>query len=296
MARGEVHDENAWSLGGVAGHAGLFSTARDLAVLGQTLLNGGRYGDVRILDDDTVRAMITNETPQFPANAHGLGFELNQRWYMDALSSPVTFGHTGFTGTSFVVDPLSGTFVVLLTNRVHPSRDWGSNNPARRVVARDVARAVAVAPAEGRTVWFSGLADSRSVRLTLPIAPSTAGVAMVDFDLWYDTEAGYDIATFETSTDGGQTWQDVPFTIRAAARSKLTDGTVSGFGGRVWYAATADVDVTADEQLLRWRFDTDSVNVGRGVYLDGVRVIGPGGDRLDDTRAFQADGWTLSND
>ena len=93
-------------------------------------------------------------------------------------------------------------------------------------------------------------------------------------DLWYDTEAGYDIATFETSTDG----------------------TVSGFGGRVWYAATADVDATADEQLLRWRYDTDSVNVGRGVYLDGVRVIGPDGDRLDDTRAFQADSWTLSND
>ncbi len=79
MIRGEVHDENAWSLRGVAGHAGLFSTARDLAVLAQTLLNGGRYGHERILDADSVRDMITNENTEFPANSHGLGFELDQR-------------------------------------------------------------------------------------------------------------------------------------------------------------------------------------------------------------------------
>jgi CubicO group peptidase (beta-lactamase class C family) len=296
MIRGEVHDENAWSLGGVAGHAGLFSTARDLGVLAQTLLNGGRYGKARILDAETVRAMITNETARFPANSHGLGFELDQRWYMDALSSPVTFGHTGFTGTSLVVDPLSGSFVVLLTNRVHPSRDWGSNNPARRAVARDLARAIAVRPAQGRTSWFSGLADARSVTLTLPIEPSSAGVTKVDFDLWYDTEAGYDIATFETSTDDGQTWSAVPFTIRAGGHTTATDGTVSGFGGRQWYHATALVDVSAGGQLLRWRYDTDAANLGRGVYVDGVRVIGPDGGRLDRTSRFQSDGWALSGD
>ena len=66
MIRGEVHDENAWSLGGVAGHAGLFSTARDLAVLARTLLNGGRYGHARILDEDTVRAMLVNENSRVP--------------------------------------------------------------------------------------------------------------------------------------------------------------------------------------------------------------------------------------
>jgi CubicO group peptidase (beta-lactamase class C family) len=148
MIRGEVHDENAWSLGGVAGHAGLFSSAHDLAVLARTLLNGGRYGHERILDTDTVRAMLVNENTEFPNNAHGLGFELDQRWYMDGLSTPVTFGHTGFTGTSVVIDPLSDSFVILLTNRVHPSRDWGSNNPSRRAVARDLARAIAVRPLE----------------------------------------------------------------------------------------------------------------------------------------------------
>ena len=149
MIRGEVHDENAWSLGGVAGHAGLFSTAHDLAVLARTLLNGGRYGHARILEADTVRAMLVNENAEFPGDSHGLGFELDQRWYMDGLSTPVTFGHTGFTGTSVVIDPLSDSFVILLTNRVHPTRDWGSNNPARRAVARDLARAIAVRPLEG---------------------------------------------------------------------------------------------------------------------------------------------------
>jgi CubicO group peptidase (beta-lactamase class C family) len=61
---------------------------------------------------------------------------------MDALSSPVSFGHTGFTGTSLVADPVSDCFVVLLTNRVHPTREWGSNNPARRAVAGTLARAI----------------------------------------------------------------------------------------------------------------------------------------------------------
>jgi len=121
-------------------------------------------------------------------------------------------------------------------------------------------------------------------------------VANVDFDLWYDTEAGYDIATFETSTDGGQTWRPVPFTIRAGRDTKVTDGTVSGFSGRRWYDATALLDVPAGEQLLRWRYDTDAVNLGRGVYVDGVRVIGPDGERLDRASLLQPDGWVVSRD
>ena len=76
MVRGEVHDENAWSLGGVAGHAGVFSTADDLAVLSQALLNGGTYGGERILSRKSVEALITNFNGAFPGDDHGLGFEL----------------------------------------------------------------------------------------------------------------------------------------------------------------------------------------------------------------------------
>ncbi len=92
MVWGEVHDENAWSLGGVAGHAGVFSTAADLSVLAQALLNGGVYRGQRVLSRKSVADLITNYNQDFPGDAHGLGFELDQRWYMDALSGPRTAG------------------------------------------------------------------------------------------------------------------------------------------------------------------------------------------------------------
>lgn len=131
MVWGEVHDENAWSFDGVAGHAGVFSTARDMAVLSQAMLNGGWYGYTRILSEESVTAMITNENTDFPGDDHGLGFEINQDWYMGELSSSQTVGHTGFTGTSLVIDYATNSSVILLTNRVHPSRDGESVNPAR---------------------------------------------------------------------------------------------------------------------------------------------------------------------
>jgi CubicO group peptidase (beta-lactamase class C family) len=281
LIRGEVHDENAWSLGGVAGHAGLFSTAGDLAVLARTLLNGGRHGDVRILDADTVRDLIRNENPEFPANAHGLGFELDQRWYMDGMSSPVTFGHTGYTGTSMVIDPLADSFVVLLTNRVHPSRDWGSNNVARRAVARDLARAVAVRPRDGRSAWFSGVGDARTVTLTTPDLDG----GLLDFALWYDTEAGYDEVILESSDDGGETWEPLAWTLDGA---DVPDGVLSGFGGREWHRARA---VVPDGSRVRWHYESDATSQGRGVYVDRVRV-----DRRHLDRDLTGDGWAPSAD
>ncbi|MGN6753125.1 MAG: serine hydrolase domain-containing protein [Intrasporangium sp.] len=146
MVRGVVHDENAWSLGGVAGHAGVFSTADDLAVLAQALLDGGTWRGQRILRRESVDLLVTNFTPAFPGDDHGLGFELNQPRYMDALSGPRTAGHTGFTGTSIVIDFDSASFAILLTNRVHPSRDWGSMDPARREWARGLALAIGLDP------------------------------------------------------------------------------------------------------------------------------------------------------
>lgn len=126
MVWGQVHDENSWALGGVAGHAGVFSTADDLAVLAQTVLNGGTYAGHRILSQNSVRLMEQNFNQAFPGDSHGLGFELDQIWYMGGLSGPQTLGHTGFTGTSLVVDRSRELVIVLLTNRVHPSRERSS--------------------------------------------------------------------------------------------------------------------------------------------------------------------------
>lgn len=134
MVHGQVHDENSWSLDGVAGHAGVFSTATDLARLAQAII--GR----ELLGEEAATEMITNQTPEFRDHDHGLGFEINQRWYMGDLAGPQTIGHTGYTGTSLVIDLARHAYVILLTNRVHPNRGWGSPNPARLLAATGMAR------------------------------------------------------------------------------------------------------------------------------------------------------------
>jgi CubicO group peptidase (beta-lactamase class C family) len=295
IVRGSVHDENAYCVGGVSGHAGVFSTAHDLGVLAQTLLDGGAYGHTRILDEASVRLLFTNFNQAFPGDSHGLGFELDQRWYMDALNSPVTAGHTGFTGTSIVIDPLSKSFVILLANRVHPSRNWGSNNPSRRAVARDLALALPVRPAAGRTDWFSGTADATTATLTVPVAVPSGG-ARLSFDLWYDTEET-DVGALEASSDGGATWHLVPLTVRVHDDQWSTDGTFAGFEGRQWLRASAQLAAGITE--LRWRYTTDALYEGRGVYVDAVRLAGPqgllfDGERPADAALFQPSGWTSS--
>ncbi|XUL87721.1 serine hydrolase domain-containing protein [Streptomyces galilaeus] len=132
MLRGVVHDENAWALGGVAGHAGLFSTGRDLAVFCRTLLAGGSYGPARILGADFVELLLTPP---------GLGFAVDQAWFMGELAGRGAVGHTGFTGTSVVLDPATDTFLVLLANTVHPRRRGADSGP-RAAAGTRVARAV----------------------------------------------------------------------------------------------------------------------------------------------------------
>ena len=129
LVHGQVHDENAWALGGVAGHAGVFSDAHDLAILAQTMLNGGRYGHTRILSKQSVTAMLTNLNQAYVGQNHGYGFELYQTWYNGALATPYTAGHTGFTGTDIVIDPTTQSFSILLTNAVHPEPQLGFDQP-----------------------------------------------------------------------------------------------------------------------------------------------------------------------
>jgi CubicO group peptidase (beta-lactamase class C family) len=293
MVRGEVHDENAWSLGGVAGHAGVFSTVDDLAILSQALLNGGTYRGERILNRKSVELLITNFNGAFPGDDHGLGFELNQRWYMDALSGPRTAGHTGYTGTSIVIDFDSRSFAILLTNRVHPSRSWGTNNPARREWAHGLAMAMGIRPKHGDTAWFTGGSNATTATLTSPAVPVPAAGARLAFDLFLDTEET-DLLHLERSTDGGATWSPVPFTIRDRGDVQTSDGAVTASGSRRWVQARAEL--AGGEQLLRWRQVTDALYLGRGVAVDDIQVRGAGGVLLDGERtpaAFTAEGWVL---
>ncbi|MGN9804857.1 serine hydrolase [Micromonospora sp. L32] len=296
MVWGEVHDENAWSLGGVAGHAGVFSTAADLSLLCQSLLNGGEYRGRRILRADTVRAMLVNYNAPleaaYPESDRGLGFELNKHWYMMGLSSPVAFGHTGFTGTSLVIDPLSHSFLILLSNRVHPDRGWGSNNVARRAVARDLAEAMPVRP-RSREAWRADPRDLATVTLTAPLRRAAHGGA-ASFLLWYDTEPRYDSMRFEVSTDGGRTWAPARMLLRHGDRRWTSDGTVTGYGGRVWWQASVALPDQATH--LRWSSSTDGSGQGRGVYVDRVVAGDRDGVLFDgegvDAALAVADGWS----
>jgi CubicO group peptidase (beta-lactamase class C family) len=299
---GEVHDENAFSLGGVAGHAGVFSCAWDLAVLGRTLLNGGSYGRARILQPQSVELMFTDFNTAFPGDEHGLGFELYQHWYMGAMATPRTAGHTGFTGTSLVLDPTTDSFLVVLGNSVHPVRSWRSGSAPRVAAGNNLARAVAVRPAHGRTAWFSGMASATTASLTLPTLDTTGGAAKLDSVLWWDIEPGSDVLVLEATTDGGTTWQALPFTTRRHGEEpqEHPSGSVTGWSGRVWHRLAAVLPAHA-RLALRWRYTTDKLYVGRGAYVDGIRIEAGSDVLFDESRPADsaqivAAGWVPSAD
>jgi uncharacterized protein YbbC (DUF1343 family)/CubicO group peptidase (beta-lactamase class C family) len=143
MLRGVVHDPTARRMGGYAGHAGLFGTADDLAVFARMLLGGGKWNGRRVLSPLTVAKMTRRATPENVPAVRGLG------WDIDSPSSanrgdlfPIgSFGHTGFTGTSMWIDPATKTFVIFLSNRVHPD-GHGDVTPLRARVASVVASAI----------------------------------------------------------------------------------------------------------------------------------------------------------
>jgi CubicO group peptidase (beta-lactamase class C family) len=140
LLRGTVHDDVCNHLGGTAGHAGLFGTAQDVAVVGQLMLNGGTHNGRRLLSAGILKTALTNvnkgkkaidaDRPKRTAD-HGLGVELNQPWFMGRLATPSTFGHTGFTGTSLLVSPDRNMVVVFLTNRAHPNWSWSDPDTHR---------------------------------------------------------------------------------------------------------------------------------------------------------------------
>jgi beta-glucosidase-like glycosyl hydrolase/CubicO group peptidase (beta-lactamase class C family) len=122
LIQGEVHDENAFAIGGVSGHAGLFSTAPDLAAFCQMLLNGGVYAHQRILKRATIAQFTVPQ--QLSGGTRTLGWVVpTEGGSSGHYYSPHSFGHTGFTGTSIWIDPDRQLFVVLLTNRVNPTRE-----------------------------------------------------------------------------------------------------------------------------------------------------------------------------
>jgi uncharacterized protein YbbC (DUF1343 family)/CubicO group peptidase (beta-lactamase class C family) len=141
--RGVVHDPTARYMGGVAGHAGLFSTASDLARFAQMMLNGGELEGVRMFNPLTVAKFTSPQTPPDQPILRGLGWDIDSPHSSNRgeLFPIGSFGHTGYTGTSIWIDPATQTYVVLLTNRVHPADANGAALTAIRAKVATMAAA-----------------------------------------------------------------------------------------------------------------------------------------------------------
>jgi CubicO group peptidase (beta-lactamase class C family) len=134
LLRGTVHDPLARLMAGVGGNAGLFSTASDLSIYCRMLLNGGSWNGKQVLSPAAI-AMLT--TAQSHGRAYGFDVSSSYSWVKGPNASPATFCHTGYTGTSLVCDPATGTYLILLTNSVHP-HDKGTSKPIRQKIAEIV--------------------------------------------------------------------------------------------------------------------------------------------------------------
>ena len=182
MLRGVVHDPTARRMGGVAGHAGLFSTAADLTIYARMLLGGGAVGQTRVLAPLTVARMTSPATPAGEPNVRGLGWDLDSSYSANRgeLLPLGSFGHTGFTGTSIWVDPATRVFIIFLSNRVHPD-GRGDVTPLRARVATIVGSALVDVPANNavRMAFNRQPFDSQ----TPAVAPPAQATVMSGIDV-----------------------------------------------------------------------------------------------------------------
>lgn len=142
--RGVVHDPTARRMGGIAGHAGLFSTAHDLQLFARMLLGKGKVGNTRVLSEASVVAMTSRQTPAGMVASRGLGWDIDSQYSGnrgDLFPVGRSFGHTGFTGTSLWVDPTTGSYVIFLSSRLYPD-GTGDVGPLRSKVATVAAAAL----------------------------------------------------------------------------------------------------------------------------------------------------------
>jgi uncharacterized protein YbbC (DUF1343 family)/CubicO group peptidase (beta-lactamase class C family) len=181
MLRGVVHDPTARRMGGVAGHAGLFSTANDLSRFCRMLLDGGALDGKRLLSPLAVALMTREATPPPLDNVRGLGWDVDSRYASNRgdLFPIGSFGHTGWTGTSLWIDPITRTYVVFLSNRVHPDGK-GDVGAVRARIATIVAGAVPARPLPSDVSIIGHDFGVRNVRPAPSIAEPAPVMAGID--------------------------------------------------------------------------------------------------------------------
>jgi uncharacterized protein YbbC (DUF1343 family)/CubicO group peptidase (beta-lactamase class C family) len=177
--RGEVHDPRSFLLGGIAGHAGLFSTAEDLAVYSQMMLDGGTYQGVQVISPNTIGAMTRSH--RTTSGLRGLGWDKHSGYSSNRgeLFSDRAFGHGGFTGTSLWIDPHLRLFVIFLSNRLHPDGKGNVNPLAGRIgtIAAGAIKDPPPAPVEAASVLVPG--EPNPAR-TDSHSPQSVGAALRD--------------------------------------------------------------------------------------------------------------------
>jgi uncharacterized protein YbbC (DUF1343 family)/CubicO group peptidase (beta-lactamase class C family) len=179
MLRGVVHDPTARRMGGVAGHAGLFSTADDLAKFAQALLDG-----TTILSPLTIEKMSTPQQPPYASALRGFGWDIDSPFSSNRgeLLPVGSFGHTGFTGTSVWIDPTTHTYVILLTNAVHP-RGKGLTVSLRARVATAVAAAIPLTTSEQEALKLKTITGYNEAMPAEHHVPERNGAVLTGIDV-----------------------------------------------------------------------------------------------------------------
>jgi uncharacterized protein YbbC (DUF1343 family)/CubicO group peptidase (beta-lactamase class C family) len=298
--RGEVHDPRSRLLGGVAGHAGLFSTADDLAVFARMLLDGGVYRGKRILSARTVEWM-TAARP-VPGGLRAYGWDVRTRFSSnrgELFPSGRSFGHTGFTGTSLWLDPDSATAVIFLSNRVHPDGK-GNVTRVRGQVATLAAAALGAAPRAPRPVLTGidvlvrdrfaklkgrrvGLVTNhtgrdREGRATIDLLHKAEGVTLVAL---FSPEHGIRGALDEKVSDSKDEKTGLPIYSLYGTRRKPTAETLKGIDTLVYDVQDAGCRFYTYISTLGLVLEAASEHKVRVVVLDrpnpigGVAVEGP---------------------
>lgn len=300
--RGIVHDENARALGGVAPHAGLFSTAPELAKFAQMMLWKGVYDHHRIVSRAAVEAFTRRHA--FPGGeSRALGWDTWSEEGSSAgvLFSPGSFGHTGFTGTSIWIDPARDLFVVLLTNRVHPTRENRQIAEARPTIHDAVVRALAAAPPVVR-VGLDRLADGEVAALAA-VAGKRLGLLSHGASLTRDgrnaievlREGGADVVRLFSPEHGlagqGAAGEAIPDGVEAASglpvislygdRRKPSPGDLAGLDALVFDLQDAGVRFYTYSSTLLLCLEAaaeagiELIVLDRPNPLGGERVAGP---------------------